>query len=64
MAIKLPKIFIDSADPDETRRAKNLLGSLDGQTTNPSLVAKNPDVQKHIAEGKKLTEKELLAIYK
>lgn len=64
MAIKLPKIFIDSADPEETRRAKNLLGSLDGQTTNPSLVAKNPDVQKHIANGKKLTEKELLAIYK
>lgn len=64
MATKLPKIFIDSGDPDEARRAKNLLGFLDGQTTNPSLVAKNPDVQKYIESGKKFTEEELLARYK
>ncbi|KKR71893.1 MAG: Transaldolase [Microgenomates group bacterium GW2011_GWC1_41_8] len=34
------KIFLDSGDPDETRKALDLLGFLDGQTTNPSLVAK------------------------
>lgn len=49
------KILLDSGDPDETRRVKELLGYLDGQTTNPSLVAKNPDVQKLIASGKKLS---------
>ncbi|MFA9288757.1 MAG: transaldolase family protein [Weeksellaceae bacterium] len=64
MSIKLPKIYLDSGDPAETRRAKGLLGSLDGQTTNPSLVAKNPEVQAYLAKGKKLTEKELLDIYK
>ncbi len=64
MSIKLPKIFLDSSDPAETIKAKSLLGRLDGQTTNPSLVAKNPEVQKYVASGKKLTEKELLSRYK
>ncbi|MCR4263587.1 MAG: transaldolase [Candidatus Roizmanbacteria bacterium] len=34
------KIFLDSGDPDDTRKALDELGFLDGQTTNPSLVAK------------------------
>ncbi len=42
MSIHLPKIFLDSGDPMETKKAKGLLGHVDGQTTNPSLVAKNP----------------------
>jgi transaldolase len=37
-------IFLDSGNPDETRLALAMLGFLDGQTTNPSLVAKNPHV--------------------
>lgn len=36
------KIFLDSGDPEETKQALALLGFLDGQTTNPSLIAKNP----------------------
>ncbi|PIQ73345.1 transaldolase [Candidatus Roizmanbacteria bacterium CG11_big_fil_rev_8_21_14_0_20_36_8] len=64
MSIKLPKIFLDSGDPSETKKAKSLLGTVDGQTTNPSLVAKNPEVQKYLASGKKLSEVELLDIYK
>lgn len=36
------KIFLDGGDPAETREIVTLLGFLDGQTTNPSLVAKNP----------------------
>lgn len=39
------KIFLDSGDPAETRYAVERLGFLDGQTTNPSLVAKNPQIQ-------------------
>lgn len=64
MSIRLPKIFLDSGNPEETKRAKGLLGHLEGQTTNPTLVAKHPEVQKMRASGQKLTQKELLAFYK
>ncbi len=44
------KFFIDTANLDEIREA-NELGMIDGVTTNPSLVAKEGDVdfKKHIA---------------
>ena len=58
------KIFIDGGDPNETLEAKNLLGYIDGQTTNPTLIAKNPDVEARIAKGEKFTREELLAFYK
>lgn len=64
MSIKLPKIFLDSGNPEDTKKAKSLLGFLDGQTTNPSLVLKHPEAQKYIADGKKFTQDELLAFYK
>lgn len=64
MSIKLPKIFLDSGDPEETKKAKGLIGTIDGQTTNPSLVVKNPEIQKYVEGGKKLTEVELLGYYK
>ena len=38
------KILVDGGDPTETLRVKELIGFVDGQTTNPSLIAKNPDV--------------------
>ena len=34
------KIFLDSGNPEDTQKALHLLGFLDGQTTNPSLVSK------------------------
>lgn len=45
------KFFIDTANLDEIREA-NELGLLDGATTNPSLVAKEKDVdfKEHIAK--------------
>lgn len=64
MSIKLPKIFLDSGNPEETKKAKGLLGHLDGQTTNPSLVAKHPEVQKILSQGKKLSEQDLLKFYR
>lgn len=64
MKIKPPKIFLDSGNPEETKKAKGLIGHLDGQTTNPSLVAKNPDIQAFLQKGKKLTEEDLLGRYK
>lgn len=63
--IQLPsKIFIDGGDPEETAKAKKLLGYIDGQTTNPSLVTKNPTIKKYIESGKKFKKEELLLEYK
>lgn len=39
------QIFLDSGDPHEASQTIQLLGFLDGQTTNPSLIAKNPHIQ-------------------
>ena len=60
MVAKKPrtKILVDGGDPDETLRIKNLLGFVDGQTTNPSLIAKNPEVQELLASGHQLTTQE------
>ncbi|MFH0943039.1 MAG: transaldolase family protein [Candidatus Beckwithbacteria bacterium] len=52
------RIFLDSADPQETKVALELLGKLDGQTTNPSLIAKNPQVQ-----DQKFSKEEVYAFY-
>src|SRR5689334_375821 len=58
------KILVDGGDPEETRRIKTLLGFLDGQTTNPTLVAKNPEVRQRIASGRKLSLEEQQEEYK
>lgn len=49
------KILVDGGDPAETSRIKELLGFIDGQTTNPSLVAKNPEIRKALASGRRLS---------
>lgn len=58
------RIFLDGGDPAETREVIALLGKLDGQTTNPTLIAKSPEAQKRIAEGKKFTKSEVFSFYK
>jgi transaldolase len=58
------KILVDGGDPEETLRVKKLIGFVDGQTTNPSLIAKNPEIQQRIASGHSLTEKEEKDEYK
>lgn len=58
------KIFLDSGDPNETREIINLLGFLDGQTTNPSLISKNPKIVERMMKGEKFTEEEILEFYK
>jgi transaldolase len=35
------KILVDGSDPQETRQVEEMLGFVDGQTTTPSLIAKN-----------------------
>jgi transaldolase len=58
------KILVDGGDPDETARVREVLGFVDGQTTNPSLIAKNPEVQQRIASGRKLDPEEEKAEYR
>src|SRR3954463_16554008 len=58
------RIFLDSGDPSETRQIKDLLGFLDGQTTNPTLVAKNPYAKQKFERGEKFTANEILGFYK
>src|SRR3989338_7108156 len=63
------KLFIDGGYPAETALATRLLREagyvgLDGQTTNPTLVARNPDIAARIERGEKLTRTELMGKYR
>ena len=58
------KILVDGGYPAETLRIKTLIGFVDGQTTNPSLIAKNPEIQERLASGHKLSEQEDKDAYK
>jgi len=58
------KVFLDGGDPKETKEILALLGFLDGQTTNPTLIAKSPEAQRRISEGKKFTHKETMDFYR
>lgn len=58
------KILVDGGDPAETEKIKSLIGFVDGQTTNPTLIAKNPEVQQRIASGHKMTVEEQHEEYK
>jgi transaldolase len=58
------KILVDGGDPQETRHVKELLGFVDGQTTNPSLIAKNPHIKELIVSGHKLSNREEMDEYR
>ena len=58
------KILVDGGDPQDTQRIKELLGFVDGQTTNPTLIAKNPHIRQLIASGHKLSKREELDDYR
>ena len=58
------QLLVDGGDPEETLRIKNLIGFVDGQTTNPSLIAKNPEIQRRLKAGHQLSEQEEKDAYK
>jgi transaldolase len=58
------RIFLDGGDPEETRELVDRLGFLDGQTTNPTLISKNPEARKRLRKGGRFTEEELLEFYR
>ena len=58
------RILVDGGDPEETRRMKSLIGFVDGQTTNPTLIARNPEVRQRIASGQRFSVEEQQREYK
>jgi len=58
------QLFLDSGDPQETKTMIETLGFLDGQTTNPSLIAKSPVAQERLASGNPFTQEEVFEYYK
>ena len=58
------KVLVDGGDPQETLRVKSLVGFVDGQTTNPTLISKNPEVRQLISSGHKFSSQEELDEYK
>lgn len=58
------KILVDGGDPKETLAVKSLVGFVDGQTTNPTLIAKNPEVRQRVSSGHKFSSREQMDEYK
>ncbi|MEW6571592.1 MAG: transaldolase family protein [Nitrospirota bacterium] len=58
------RIFLDGGDQNETKEIIRLLGFLDGQTTNPTLISKNPEARRRIQQGNKFTKDEILHFYR
>ena len=55
---------MDSGDSAETRETIRLLGFLDGQTTNPTLISKNPEARERLGRGEKFAKEEIFGFYK
>lgn len=58
------RIFLDGGNPEETREIMDILGFLDGQTTNPTLISTNPDVKEKLEKGNRFSGSELLSFYR
>ncbi|MGA3174060.1 MAG: transaldolase family protein [Syntrophorhabdales bacterium] len=58
------RIFLDGGSLDETKQVLSLLGFLDGQTTNPTLLSKNPGIRERLEGGERLKESELIDFYR
>jgi transaldolase len=58
------RIFLDGGDPEETKAALGRLGFLDGQTTNPTLISKNPAARRRLGAGVKFSREEVLEFYR
>ena len=58
------KIFLDSFSPKDTQEVLSVLGFLDGQTTNPNQVSKDPYAEEYIKKGNKFDKEEIWNFYK
>jgi transaldolase len=55
---------LDGGDPEEARAIISLLGFLNGQTTNPTLISKNPEAKERLNRGSKFTQDEIFDFYR
>jgi transaldolase len=58
------RIFLDGGNPDETGDAIRILGFLDGQTTNPTLISKNPGIRERLQRGEKFSAEAISDFYR
>lgn len=58
------RIFADCSDTNQTKELLQLMGFLDGQTTNPTNFVKSAEMQERIAKGEKFSKDELIELYK
>ncbi len=58
------RIFLDGGDPGETRAVLDQLGFLDGQTTNPTLISKNPAAKERLERGAQFGVGEIMVFYR
>jgi transaldolase len=58
------RLFLDGGDPGETKAVLKQIGFLDGQTTNPTLIAKNPEARKRLEQGNKFSREEIFTFYR
>ena len=57
------RIFLDGGNPEDTKSVLKQIGFLDGQTTNPTLIAKNPEARKRLEQGSKFSKEEIFTFY-
>ena len=57
------RIFLDGGNPEDTKAVLKQIGFLDGQTTNPTLIAKNPEARKRLEQGDKFSKDEIFTFY-
>ncbi len=57
------RIFLDGGNPEDTKAVLKQIGFLDGQTTNPTLIAKNPEARKRLEQGSKFSKEEIFTFY-
>jgi transaldolase len=58
------RLFLDGGNPEETKAVLKQIGFLDGQTTNPTLISKNPEARKRLEQGKKFSKEEIFTFYR
>jgi len=58
------RLFLDGGNPGETKAVLKQIGFLDGQTTNPTLIAKNPEARKRLDQGNKFSKEEIFTFYR
>ena len=58
------RLFLDGGNPEDTRAVIEQIGFLDGQTTNPTLISKNPEARKRLEQGNKFSKDEIYAFYR